>query len=156
MGTDCLNFTFLYCVAIIASLWRRNIVLFRATLNGLVSVRVTHCANECQTSQRVSDPDRNGENFDKSVTVGERGELLSWEQDGKRALTMRERGLESQVMLTLSCVWVITFLIHVTVWANILPGISNLRNFGPIFPSVIKCQCCLKRVPNRELGQKKV
>ena len=73
MGTDCLNFTFLYCVAIIASLWRRNIVLFRATLNGLVSVRVTHCANECQTSQRVSDPDRNGENFDKSVTVGKGG-----------------------------------------------------------------------------------
>ena len=54
----------------------------RAVLNSLVSVRVTHCANECQTSQRVSDPDRNGENFDKSVTVGERGAKLRgrWEK----------------------------------------------------------------------------
>ena len=49
-----------------------DIVLIRAVLNRLVAVRVTHCANECRTSQRVSDPDRNGENFDKSVRVGKK------------------------------------------------------------------------------------
>ena len=65
-------------MAIIAYLWRRNIVL--SELNGLVSVCVTHCANECQTSQRVSDPDRNGENFDKSVTGGAAELRARWEK----------------------------------------------------------------------------
>ena len=54
--------------------------MFYSELNGLVSVRVTHCANECQTRQRVSDPDRNGENFDKSVTGGAAELRARWEK----------------------------------------------------------------------------
>ena len=79
-------------MAIIAYLWRRNIVLFPAKWPGLVSVRVTHCTNECQTSQRVSDPDRNGENFDKSVTGGAAELRARWE---KSINNERERSSDS-------------------------------------------------------------
>ena len=46
----------------------------------------------------VSDPDRNGENFDKSVTGGAAELRARWE---KSINNKRERGLQTQVMLTL-------------------------------------------------------
>ena len=66
--------------------------MFYPELNGLVSARVTHCTNECQTSQRVSDPDRTGENFDKSVTGGAAELRARWE---KSINNERERSSDS-------------------------------------------------------------